>query len=450
MTKLPEGFSLDWVDALWKRSGDLIMLRDEDGVFILPPNRVYPLNPTAARIIRWLQAGNSIHDFPGLNEERQLQVDAFFQNIARALANQGHHAKRIPYTFDYTKLPILGEIAVTYRCNNRCRFCYAGCDGACGRLDSPDIEAEKIERVIDIFKNDAKIPFFSFTGGEPLMRKDLERLMKYAVDKDLKINLVTNGTLATPERAKSLYEAGLRTAQISLESPDEEIHDALCGRKGSWKQTVDGIKALRDAGITVQTNTTATRMNIDTLPRLPELSKSLGCVRMSVNLFIPTKRSPQADALFVSYEEIGATVDKIRRAAFNADIDFLWYSPLPMCIYNPLAKGLGNKSCAACDGLISVDPDGNVLPCSSWDEHVGNLLTEGFHDVWFNKRAQAIKNKCFAHQICQNCHAFVACQGACPLYWQYAGYDELERHAWRQDPAKSAQTDQPSPTGDAV
>ena len=225
MTKVPEGFSLDWVDALWKRSGDLFMLRDEDGVFILPPNRVYHLNPTAARIIKWLQAGNSIHDFPGLDsEERQLQVDSFFQNIARALANQTHHAKRIPFTFDYTKLPILGEIAVTYRCNNRCRFCYAGCDGACGRLDSPDIEPEKIERIIDIFKSEAKIPFFSFTGGEPLMRKDLERLMRYAVSKDLKINLVTNGTLATPERAKSLYEAGLRTAQISLESPDDRRH----------------------------------------------------------------------------------------------------------------------------------------------------------------------------------------------------------------------------------
>ncbi|MBQ8035722.1 MAG: radical SAM protein, partial [Proteobacteria bacterium] len=376
-----------------------------------------------------LQAGNKVDDFPGLNEERRLQVDKFFQNISLAISNKTHHARRIPYTFDYTKLPILGEIAVTYRCNNRCRFCYAGCDGACGRLDSPDIEPERIERIIDIFKEDAKIPFFSFTGGEPLMRKDLERLMRYACDKGLRINLVTNGSLATPERARSLYDAGLRTAQISLESPDEAIHDALCGRTGSWQQTIAGINALRDAGILVQTNTTSTRMNLDTLPRLPKLCKELGCVRMSVNLFIPTKRSPQADSLFVPYEKIGQTVDDIRRAAFDASIDFLWYSPLPMCMYNTLAKGLGNKSCAACDGLISVDPEGNVLPCSSWDEPVGNLLTEGFQNVWFSKRAKAIKNKCFAHDKCQSCSAFVACQGACPLYWQYAGYDELLRHA---------------------
>ncbi|MBQ9817288.1 MAG: radical SAM protein [Proteobacteria bacterium] len=430
--EVPKDFSLAWVDAAWKDYGDYIMLREEDNVLIMPPNRVYHVNPTGARIIRWLQSGKKIEDFPGLNDERRLQVDRFFQNITLAMSNKEHHAARIPYTFDYTKLPILGEIATTYRCNNRCRFCYAGCDGAAGRLDAPDIEPEKLERIIDIFKSEAKIPFFSFTGGEPLMRKDLERLMRYACDKGLRINLVTNGTLATPERAKSLYEAGLRTAQISLESPDEDIHDKLCGRKGSWQQTIDGINNLRDAGIAVQTNTTSTRMNIHTLTRLPALCKSLGCVRMSVNLFIPTKRSPQSDELFISYEEIAPFVDEIRKAAFQAEIDFLWYSPLPMCIYNTLAKGLGNKNCAACDGLISVDPDGNVLPCSSWDEPVGNLLTEGFQNVWFNKRAKAIKNKCFAHESCKGCSAFTACQCACPLYWQYAGYDELLRHSWNK------------------
>ena len=299
MIVLPENFSLSWIDDLWAKSGEYVVFRSEDGVLILPPNRVYRLNRTAAAIIQWLQDGKSIMALPNMTPEHQVQIDAFFKNIALALGSKPHYAKRIPYTFDFSKLPILGEIAVTYRCNNRCRFCYAGCDGACGRLDSPDIEPEKIERIIDIFKHDAKIPFFSFTGGEPLMRRDLERLMRYAVDQGLKINLLTNGTLATPERARSLYEAGLRTAQISLESPDEAIHDALCGRKGSWKQTVDGITALREAGIKVQTNSTSTRMNVESLVRLPKLSKSLGCVRMSVNLFIPTQRSPQTDTLLI-------------------------------------------------------------------------------------------------------------------------------------------------------
>lgn len=419
---------LDWIDALWKEAGKNIVYRPEDDVLILPPNRVYHVNKTGSRIIQWLKDGKKISEFPNLDSEKKKQIASFFKNISLALANKPHIARHIPYTFDYAKLPILGEIAVTYRCNNRCRFCYAGCDGACGRLDAQDSSTEDIKKIIKIFKDDAKIPFFSFTGGEPLLRKDLYELMAYATDIGLRINLVTNGTLATPERAKRLYEAGLRTAQISLESPVESIHDELCGRKGAWRETISGIKSLHDAGITVQTNTTSTRLNLESLEQMPALSKSLACVRMSFNLFIPTQRSPQADALFVSYEEMAPIIDRIRKAAKKEDIEFHWYSPIPLCIYNPIAHGLGNKSCAACDGLVSVDPTGNLLPCSSWDEPIGNLIHDGFEKVWFNNRSQAIKHKCFAHAKCQTCPSFTACQGACPLYWQYSGYEELLRH----------------------
>lgn len=123
---IPETFSLDWVDDFWKTCGPLALLRPEDGVLILPPNRVYRVNPTAQRILQWLQDGNRAEDFPGLDDTRRLQVDEFFRNIALAVSNKTHHATRIPYTFDYNKLPILGEIAVTYRCNNRCRFLLCG------------------------------------------------------------------------------------------------------------------------------------------------------------------------------------------------------------------------------------------------------------------------------------------------------------------------------------
>ena len=73
--------------------------------------------------------------------------------------------------------------------------------------------------MIRIFKDDAHLPFFSFTGGEPLLRRDLEDMIKFARHIGLQVNLITNGTLATPRRAASLFKAGLRTAQVSLESP---------------------------------------------------------------------------------------------------------------------------------------------------------------------------------------------------------------------------------------
>jgi radical SAM protein with 4Fe4S-binding SPASM domain len=98
---------------------------------------------------------------------------------------------------------------------------------------------------------------------------------------------------------------------------------------------------------------------------------------------------------------------------------FYWYSPTPFCTYNPIARGHGNKSCAAADGLLSVAPDGSILPCSSWDEPIGNLLEKNFGELWFSEKARFYKEKHFAPVPCRTCDSFIACQGACPLYWRY-------------------------------
>ena len=133
----------------------------------------------------------------------------------------------------------------------------------------------------------------------------------------------------------------------------------------------------------------------------------------------------------------------VRARALALGMEFFWYSPTPLCLYNPIAKGLGNKSCAACDGLISVAPNGDVLPCSSWPEAVGNLLSDGFRATWFGPTAQALKHKEYAPAACRQCGYFTACQAACPLYWRVCGYAELENSGqpvWQQERARSGQS----------
>lgn len=98
----------------------------------------------------------------------------------------------------------------------------------------------------------------------------------------------------------------------------------------------------------------------------------------------------------------------------------------PTCLFNPVIHGLGNKGCAACDGLLSIAPNGDVLPCSSFPEPVGNLLTaSSFHTLWQSDRVRYFQQKQYAHEKCQACEDFVICQGGCPLYWQQVGYGEI-------------------------
>lgn len=419
---------ISWIYGFWSEIRDHAYVREEDNVVIMPPNRVYKTNATGIAVLRFLGAGGRFEKEKNLSPEKMADIGRFMADLREIAEGREIPTETLPYDFDFTRLPVLGEIAVTYRCNNSCRFCYAGCgaDSACTRGLAKDSSARDLEKIIRIFRKEAKIPFFSFTGGEPLLRDDLERLIAFAVKLNLRVNLITNGTLATPERARSLFRAGMRTAQVSLESPEAAVHDRLCGAEGAWERTMRGIEALRGAGIKVQTNSTLTRMNRESLAGMPDFLARAGIERFSMNLYIPQPDSPHAAELFVPYSETGFFVDGMMKRAALAGLVFFWYSPTPLCIYNPMARGLGNKNCAAADGLVSVDPEGNILPCSSYPEPLGNLLRESFRDIWFSARADHFKRKRYAPAKCAACPSFVACQAACPLYWAYAGYGELE------------------------
>jgi radical SAM protein with 4Fe4S-binding SPASM domain len=438
--KKPARSRISRLEEEYRQLKPWLLFREEDSVLILPPNKVYKLGGSGAAIVGFLQRGGRLRDIPGLDEGKLADLERFFAQLAAASSGEAVELERVPYDFAFTRLPILGELALTYGCNERCRFCYAACGDAAdkgGRAayapvaplkpGRGELSTEEARRVIRIFKEEAKIPFFSFTGGEPLLRADLEELASYARGLGLRTNLITNGSLASPERARSLKAAGIETAQVSLESPDEAIHDGLCGREGAWRKTVAGIANLRDAGISVQTNSTLTSVNRESLLGLPAFLSTLGVARFSMNLFIPSGRGLGNTDLFVPYSEAGATVDLVRKAANLAGLTFFWYSPTPYCYYNPVARGLGNKSCAAMDGLIHVDPYGDVLPCSSWPEPIGSLLDTPFEELWFSARGGYFKEKAFAPERCKRCGKFVACQGACPLYWKTVGEGELDR-----------------------
>jgi radical SAM protein with 4Fe4S-binding SPASM domain len=464
--------SLGWIDDFFREAKSHIFAREEDGVVILPPNQVYKANPTGIAIVRHMCDGGKAASIPGIGqEERTRQVADFVADLRALYLGQPAASGRapyesVPYTFQYTKLPILGEIAVTYRCNNACVFCYAECgtqepgcgtrepgcgaqEPGCGiapRAATPrevsggrEMSLAEIEQIIRVFKEEARIPFFSFTGGEPLLREDLEDMIRVACRSRLQINLITNGTLADRRRARSLFNAGLRTAQVSVESLDAETHDLLTARPGSFQKTMEGIRSLQAAGVSVQTNTTMTAVNLHDAPRMPAFLKSMGVTRFAMNLYVPVcagQGSPddgdgdkaRAEALFIPYTRAGAIIESVRMAARAARMTFFWYSPIPHCHYNTIARGLGNKSCAAMDGLLSVSPAGDVLPCSSFPESMGNLLRVSFRDIWFSPRAGYFKNKHYAPAECAGCTSFTACQAACPLYWRYAGTSEIRNH----------------------
>jgi radical SAM protein with 4Fe4S-binding SPASM domain len=425
---------LAWIDAFARSIAPHVAVRREDSLLILIPNQAYRLNPTGVEILDRALAGEPILSILGPKASEPAAAESvheFFCDLRALLTGclgegRGRRSVQVvPYRAPMSSLPVLSEFAPTYRCNLACRFCYAGSpEGTGGEAEVGTADAK---RILETVRRDAQVPGISFTGGEPTLRADLAELTAHAVSIGLRVNLITNGTLLDDERVRELKAAGLRSAQVSLEGPEAGVHDRLTGREGSFEKTVAAVRRLRDAGIPVHTNTTVNRENLPHLPRMADLAASLGLERLSMNLVIPcgTARTRGSD-LWVRYSEVGPSVLAVKRRARDLGIRFFWYSPTPYCVFNPIAEGLGNKGCAACDGLLSVAPDGSVLPCSSVRRPVGNLLRRPFREVWDSALAQGWRNKDSAPPGCRPCSLFEVCTGACPIYWDAVGTGEIE------------------------
>jgi len=427
---------ISWVDEFAREIAEYVYVRERDNLLIMLPNQAYKLNSSGVVILKRALAGESVVDIlesksTGLSQDTNviLDVHSFFCDI-RALVmgclgeGQGRRAvETVPFERPHNCLPVLSEIALTYRCNLNCACCYAGC--RCGKLPrGREMTTAEIKRILDIIRYEAEVPSVSWTGGEPTMRDDLVELTGYATSIGLRVNLITNGTLLTKKTVADLRNAGLKSAQVSLEGGTAEVHDRITGVVGSFDRTLTGIRLLKDAGLHVHTNTTMNKLNAKYLTELLKTIQGVNLKRCSMNLVIPSGSALKGDIL-LTYSEAAPIVEETRRTAREMDVEFLWYSPTPYCIYNPIAARLGAKSCAACDGLLSVAPNGDVLPCSSLPKSIGNLLKSPFERVWRSRKAKYWRNKRYAHKVCKECGQFSLCTGACPIYWQFIGYQEL-------------------------
>ncbi|HEX5449694.1 MAG TPA: GTP 3',8-cyclase MoaA [Gaiellaceae bacterium] len=147
------------------------------------------------------------------------------------------------------------RISVTDRCNFRCVYCMP--KEVFGHeyrfLDRKELLSfEEITRVAGAFAR-LGVQKLRITGGEPLVRRDLERLVAQLSDLDLDLTLTTNGSLL-PQKAQALADAGLRRITVSLDSLDDAIFRSLNDVDFSVERVLEGIDAAAAAGLPVKVN----------------------------------------------------------------------------------------------------------------------------------------------------------------------------------------------------
>ncbi len=427
----------EFAESFVNSTREYIFIRPVDNLLILRPNRVHFLNPTATMLLHTLynqetidvnaviEAGAARYNVSPERIEQDLHK--LLQSLSALLKEDPSGMLAVKSTEFGThkrKYPVLGEIALTYRCQNRCFFCYASSPER-GRT-VPEMSTAEVKRVIEKIAQQAQVPTLSFTGGEPTLRGDLPELVAYVREQGLRVNLITNGIkCADADFVAKLADAGLHSAQVSLESGDAAIHDEVVAHKGAWARTMQGVRNLKVANIHTHTNTTINHLNYESLPAMIDMLAEMEQPYLSMNMLIRTGGAVGTED--INYSNIGEIVLKLKEHAEEREMRFVWYSPVPLCLFNPAEYNLGAPSCSAADGLLSIAPDGQVLPCSSFETGIGNLLHEDFETIWQRRAARYWRDKEFMPPGCRDCDLADLCCGACPLYWDEQGtFAEIE------------------------
>lgn len=317
--------------------------------------------------------------------------------------------------------PYRMDLALTYKCDNDCGHCYNE------TKDKKELTPEQWKTVIDKIW-EIGIPHIVFTGGEPTLYQGLDELIARSEMHGQVTGLISNGRgLSKQGYLKGLVERGLDHVQITVLSHKAALHDELTCRRGSWKETIEGLKVALKEDLYVSTNTTIMRANLPDVEDTLRFLVDLGVKNVAFNSVIRSGKG--MDAVGITFAELAYAMQKLKAFAQYSGTNLIWYSPTPYCEFNPVNQGLGIKQCTACSINMAVEPDGTVLPCQSYYESLGNILTDPWEKIWDNELCRSIRERKYLPEKCADCQLSQVCGGGCPLSWKHGEYVCLDRHS---------------------
>lgn len=179
---------------------------------------------------------------------------------------------------------------VTLACDLRCKHC----GSRAGHAREHELTTVEALSMVDQLA-ELECELVTLSGGEPLLRDDWDVIARACADRGMKVNLVTNGVGVTPEVAARAVEAGLCNVAVSLDGP-EAVHDAIRGR-GTFARSCQGLRVLRDAGMSTAVMTTVHRSTIDHLAETRRVAIDVGAAMWRLQLGKPMGCLDESDTI---------------------------------------------------------------------------------------------------------------------------------------------------------
>ena len=363
----------------------------------------------------------------------------------------GRHSANLPshlLQFSKDKRPVV-VWNVTRACNLKCVHCYAH---ATEGSTSDELSTEEGRRMIDDLAAFGA-PVLLFSGGEPLVRKDMPDLAAYAVEKGMRAVISTNGTLITPEVARRLKDLGLSYVGISLDGV-EATHDKFRGQSGSFARAMAGVRNCQEVGLKVGLRFTISRLNYQEVPAIFELVEEYQIPRICFYHLVYAGRGTKLVEEALTHDQTRALVDLIcarTRRLFDAgqkvevltvdnhaDGPYLYLKLLkedPQRAAEVLALLKMNEGNSSGRGIGCVSWDGEVYADQFWRHHsFGNVRQRRFSEIWTDLSdelmARLKDKKRYVTGRCADCRWLDVCAGNFRVR-----AEALTGDLWAPDPA---------------
>ncbi|MCP3971907.1 MAG: radical SAM protein [Rhodobacteraceae bacterium] len=317
--------------------------------------------------------------------------------------------------------PYLIALNLTERCNLGCAHCYLDAkvmrEGGTDELTTAELKTA----IGDIAKIGPEA-MVVLTGGEPLLRTDIEELASHASALGLMVVVGSNGLMLTPERIERLQRAGVAGIGLSLDSLRPEQHDGFRGRKGAWAKTMGAIDACVAAGMPFQIHFSVIDQTADEIDDMVAFARDAGALVLNVFFMVCTGRGEKfSDISAEKYEEVLRRVAQAARTEkrlmvrakcaphfkrIAVEMDPEW--PITA------AHGYDAGGCIAATHYARITPNGTVTACPFMETSAGSVRENSFFEIWTGSphlqtlRAPKLEGRCGAceyQKLCGGCRA---------------------------------------------
>ena len=274
---------------------------------------------------------------------------------------------------------------LTRRCNLECAHCYI----AAGPSESAESELTTAEcrRITEEILDLERSPLFILSGGEPLLRDDLEDIAAFAVARGATVVVGTNGTLLTDDRIARLVDAGVSGVAVSVDSLDPHRHDNFRHGAGALAATTDAIRRLRAHRLDFIVQTTATRGNRAEIGRLAAWAAEQGAVSFNLYFLVATGRGARlTDLAPAEYEALLGDLVEYHERYLGRMMVRAKCAPHFMRVLHqraPESPVLSYETRCPCGTqYCRITPEGKVTPCPYTPTVAGDLTTTSFGEIW--------------------------------------------------------------------